>query len=41
VASTYDNRQTFINSVVAFFKEYGLDGIDLGKFLSFSDSGPG
>jgi chitinase len=37
VASTYDNRQTFINSVVALFKEYGLDGIDLGMSLFSSD----
>lgn len=29
VASTFDNRQTFIGSLVSFLQKYGLDGVDI------------
>ena len=36
MASTYDNRQTFINSVISYLQKYGLDGIDIGVYISIS-----
>jgi GH18 family chitinase len=30
MASSYDNRQTFIQSVISYLQKYGLDGIDIG-----------
>jgi GH18 family chitinase len=30
MVSSYDNRQTFINSVISYLQKYGLDGIDIG-----------
>jgi GH18 family chitinase len=30
MASSYDNRQAFINSVISYLQKYGLDGIDIG-----------
>ena len=29
MVSGYDNRQTFINSLVSFLQKYGLDGVDI------------
>lgn len=29
MASTYDNRQIFIGSLVSFIQKYGLDGVDI------------
>jgi hypothetical protein len=34
MASTYENRQTFISSVMSYLTKYGLDGIDIGAFLA-------
>lgn len=31
MASTFDNRQTFTNSVTSYLHKYGLDGIDIGE----------
>jgi GH18 family chitinase len=33
MASSYDNRQTFISSVMKYLTKYGLDGIDIGEFF--------
>jgi GH18 family chitinase len=32
MASSYDNRQAFINSVISYLQKYGLDGIDIGAY---------
>lgn len=32
MAASYDNRETFISSVVKYLTKYGLDGIDIGEF---------
>jgi GH18 family chitinase len=34
MVSTYDNRQTFINSVMSYLQRYDLDGIDIGRYNS-------
>ncbi len=34
MSSTYENRQTFISSVMSYLTKYGLDGIDIGAFLA-------
>jgi GH18 family chitinase len=33
MASTEENRQTFINSVMSYLQKYGLDGIDIGVYM--------
>ncbi|KAI3068615.1 CAZyme family GH18 [Aspergillus niger] len=40
MARSYENRQTFINSVVKYLKDYHLDGIDIDwEYPSASDRG--
>ncbi|KAK9422564.1 putative chitinase [Seiridium unicorne] len=40
MASSYTSRQTFVNSVVSFLREYALDGIDLDwEYPSAGDRG--
>ena len=34
MASSSDNRQKFITSTFRFLRKYGLDGIDIGGYLS-------
>lgn len=33
MATSYDSRQTFIQSVILYLQKYGLDGIDIGMLI--------
>lgn len=34
MAGSYENRQTFINSLISYLQKYGLDGVEIGRLSS-------